>query len=435
MSEAAENRKELSGDAWAKGPSSFSTDTAWEEDLEERLAFLDLSEEDAERLRACSRRVAARLGEVIQKAFDHLMQFEEPRRLLQDTQAVERLKASQQQLFQLLFAAQWDQVYAERRRDVGRVHAERGVEPQYFLGAYSRIVQELLRVLSSDGDADDSDRFHCLLSFVKAAFLDIGLTLDEYFAQSTRDLRKALEMYWGANNELKQFAHLTSHDLKTPLATVANLCDEVLDEFGEQIPSEARQLIISARRTVFRMSSTVDELLSTSISRETVGIEDEISTMEVIQEAIERVRPELEKKDVQLIVPESFPTVAANKVQLREIMYNLLSNAVKYMDKPMGYIEIGIRATDSHCVISVRDNGPGIPREYLRRILAPFHRLSMHRNQAGSGLGLYFTKYLVEQQGGRIWVESEVGRGSVFHVELKRKPAPDSVGVPTASID
>ncbi|NOX54883.1 MAG: hypothetical protein GXP27_10690 [Planctomycetes bacterium] len=422
-------------EALAKGPSTFGTDTGWEDDLEERLAFLDLSEDDAERLRACSRRVADRLEAVIQKVFDHLMRFEEPRRLLQDSETLQRLKASQLQLFRLLFAAQWDQVYAERRRDVGRVHAERGVEPQYFLGAYSRILQELLRVLSSDGQGDESDRFNCLLSFVKAAFLDIGLTLDEYFAQSTRDLRKALEMYWDANNELKQFAHLTSHDLKTPLATVANLCDEVLDEFGDQIPPEARQLIISARRTVFRMSSTVDELLSTSISHETVGIEDEVSTMEVIQEAIERVRPELEKKDIQLIVPESFPNVVANKVQLREIMYNLLSNAVKYMDKPMGYIEISARTTDSYCILSVRDNGPGIPREYLRRIFAPFHRLSMHRNQAGSGLGLYFTKYLVEQQGGRIWVESEVGRGSAFHVELKRKVSPDPLAAPTAAID
>ncbi len=392
----------------------------WEEDLEGRLAFMDLSPEDAARLRECKQRVVSKLDGLLETVFDHLLQFAEPQRLLQDSDTVQRLKASMRQLFELMLDAHWDQPYAERRRDVGRVHAERGVEPRYFLGAYSRVLEELLKTLLAE--TEGGERFAWLISLVKAAFLDIGLTLDEYFAQSTRDLRKALQMYWDANNELKQFAHLTSHDLKTPLATVANLCDEVLDEFGDQIPSEARQLIISARRTVFRMSSTVDELLSTSISNDTVGLEDEVSTTEVIQEAIERARPELEKKDIQLVVPESFPNVVANKVQLREIFYNLLSNAAKYMDKPIGYIEISVRTTDSECIISVRDNGPGIPKEYHKRIFAPFHRLSMHRDKAGSGLGLYFTKYLVEQQGGRIWVESEVGRGSVFHVALKRKP-------------
>lgn len=71
---------------------------------------------------------------------------------------------------------------------------------------------------------------------LKAIFLDVGLSLDAYFHRLTEDLQRALGMLWEANKKLKQFAHFTSHDLKTPLGTVANLCDEVIDEFGSQIP-------------------------------------------------------------------------------------------------------------------------------------------------------------------------------------------------------
>src|SRR5689334_22277441 len=82
-----------------------------------------------------------------------------------------------------------------------------------------------------------------VLPLIKVIFLDIGLTLDAYFSQATQRLREALDMYWKANDDLRRFAQLTSHDLKTPLATVANLCDEVLDEFGDEIPVEAREMI------------------------------------------------------------------------------------------------------------------------------------------------------------------------------------------------
>ena len=111
--------------------------------------------------------------------------------------------------------------------------------------------------------ADWSDK---TVSLLKVIFLDIGLTLDAYSEQATHGLRQALELLLKANAELRQFAHLTSHDLKTPLATVANLCDETIDEFGAEMPQEARKLIEAVRNRVFRMSATIDDLLSSTIS-------------------------------------------------------------------------------------------------------------------------------------------------------------------------
>ena len=391
-----------------------------EVDLKSRLAFLGMTTADADRLRECNVNLSDRSADFIEAFYRHLFSFDETARFLRDPATVERLKQLQQQHLQSMLEAKWDDEYVARRRQVGRVHADRGVAPQYFLGAYNQYVQHCLAYLMTAQQGDVSETTQRVASLLKAVFLDIGLTLDAYFVQLSNDLRQALDMYWDANNELKQFAHFTSHDLKTPLGTVANLCEELLDEFGDDIPTEARQLIEQAQRTTYRMSSTIDELLMTSIATEQLDIQDEVSSEVPIREAVDRIRPLLDKRRIELVLPQAYPLVLANKVHLREVFHNLLSNAVQYLNTDSGRIEIRITAKESKCVFSVIDNGSGIPLEEQVRIFAPFRRLAKHQHQSGSGLGLYFTKQLVEKQGGRIWVESKVGNGSCFFVQLNQ---------------
>src|SRR5205814_146342 len=142
----------------------------------------------------------------------------------------------------------------------------------------------------------------------------------------------------------------------------------------------------------------------------------------------EQVRPLLEHKGIQLQIAPGLPKVLGDRARLREVFYNLFSNAIKFSDKPHGRIAVTYTAGDSECVFTVSDNGPGIPPEELARVFVPFRRLAAHRHIPGSGLGLYFAKIIVEQQHGRIWVESQLGKGSSFHVLLKtptRQPADD----------
>jgi len=114
-------------------------------------------------------------------------------------------------------------------------------------------------------------------------------------------------------------------------------------------------------------------------------------------------------------------------VRLCESFYNLLSNAAKFIERKPGRIVIDLETRDDEYEFRVSDNGPGIPRDELERIFAPFRRLSIHRDRPGSGLGLYFTKTMLEHLRGRIWVESQVGEGSTFHVVLM-KPENIEVG-------
>lgn len=386
--------------------------------LEMRLAYLALSAPDQARLRRLGPKFEELSEEIVEDFYRHLFSFRESARFLDDPQLVARLKQIQRAHFASLLEADWNPLYVESRRRVGQAHAEIGIDPSLFLGAYSQFVQQAFsRFLAADG-ASISPQIEELLSLIKAVFLDVDLTLEAYFMRATQSMQQALDMYWKANTELRQFAHLTSHDLKTPLATVANFCDEALDEFGDQMPDEARKLVESARTRTFRMSAMIDELLSTVTSFDLAGKLQEISSQAALAEAIERLRPAMSTKRIELEVPKSMPRVWGDAVRLRESFYNILSNAVKYMERTPGHVRISVRQHADGFEFVVSDDGPGIPPEDLELIFAPFRRSPSHRHEPGSGLGLYFTKTMIEHQGGRVWAESELGRGSSFHILL-----------------
>jgi signal transduction histidine kinase len=389
-------------------------------DLANRLAFLQLDDTDIAQLHSLAPLFLTYENDFVEKFYRHLFSFPATASFLQDPALVERLKESQRQHFASMLEAVWDEAYVQRRHQVGDTHADVGIEPDVFLGAYNLYVQYCFQHLMPELSERDQANLNRLLSVLKVIFLDIGLTLDAYFARSIDSQRQALDMLWKANVELKQFAQLASHDLKTPLATVANLCDEALDEFGTQMPEGARDLVEAARQRTFRMSRMIDELLAFSAAPEGVETNTEISSQEALSEALDRLQPLIQEKQVELSVSDKLPEVLGNKVRLREAFYNLLSNAVKFLNKRPGRISVAAEVRGHECVFCISDNGPGIPPDELQRIFVPFRRLSVHHDVPGSGLGLYFTKNMIEHQAGRIWVESEPGEGSRFYMLLKR---------------
>jgi signal transduction histidine kinase len=108
-------------------------------------------------------------------------------------------------------------------------------------------------------------------------------------------------------------------------------------------------------------------------------------------------------------------------VRLREALYNLLSNAVKFINRSRGQVTISTQSEERGTTITVADNGPGIPAEELQRIFLPFRRLAQHRDSPGSGLGLFFAKSMIEDQGGHVWAESSPGQGSQFSILLPKR--------------
>ena len=143
-----------------------------------------------------------------------------------------------------------------------------------------------------------------------------------------------------------------------------------------------------------------------------------VATRPLLDQVLERLRPEIEGRSIQISVPDHLPKVHAHPGRLREVFYHVLSNAVKFLDKEAGTIRLGVEAANGEHIFCISDNGPGIAEADLPQIFAPFRRLSQHRNKPGSGLGLYFVKTFVEDQGGRVWVDSRVGEGTQFYIAL-----------------
>jgi len=397
---------------------SIPNDADPEIDLAGRLAFLGLKPEDARTLHELAPIFQDFADRFVAAFYEHLFSFEPTAQFLQDPERLARLKQMQRQYFESLLQAGWNKNYVEHRNRIGQTHRDVGLAPEWFLGAYSFYLQHCFRGFAAQHSDEAREFVEKLLPLVKVILLDIGLTLDAYFAQATQKLRQALNLYWRANDDLRRFAQLTSHDLKTPLATVANLCDEALDEFGSQMPPEARELIRAARDRTFQNSRMIDELLSSTLSMHAPDAQASVSMDDVLHDVRDRVAAAATAKGVTLELPSHPPAVWGNKVRLREAFYNLVSNAIKFLDKPQGKIGIHVEPHDQKALFIVADNGPGIPQEELESIFVPFRRLPSHRHLPGSGLGLYFTKQLIESEGGRIWVESTVGKGSRFFVQL-----------------
>ncbi len=393
-------------------------------ELPRRLAYLELDETDRQRLHELAPLLNSRADAFVETFYRHLFSFPETAQFLQDDELVARLKKAQQDHLASMLEAEWNDEYVAQRGRVGDAHAQVGINPQIFLGAYNQYLQFCSRELCLGLEGESLACAKRMLSLQKAVFLDISLTLEAYFHQATQSLRQALDLVYQANAELRQFAQLTSHDLKTPLATMANLCDEALDEFREQMPEEAAELIESASKRAFRMSATIDELLHSTMSLHSDVPRDVVDSGLVMDETVELIRPLLKQKKIQLNVRGELPHVLGDRARMREIFYNLLSNAVKFSDKSDGRIDVDCTLQDGDCVFCIHDNGPGIPADELERVFVPFRRLASHRDIPGSGLGLYFTKTMVEQQGGRVWVESEPGSGSRFYVLLQQAPPP-----------
>jgi signal transduction histidine kinase len=128
-----------------------------------------------------------------------------------------------------------------------------------------------------------------------------------------------------------------------------------------------------------------------------------------------------EGRSVQLQLPEHAPRVWADPLQLREVFANLVSNAVRYLDKEPGRVEISCRPEGEFYCFCVADNGPGIPDNVRERIFEPFVRGASTRTRTqGTGLGLYFVRTVIEQGGGRVWLESTPGQGSRFWFTVPR---------------
>jgi signal transduction histidine kinase len=243
--------------------------------------------------------------------------------------------------------------------------------------------------------------------------------LFEQAQQVQTELKRYNEILRRANNDLEVFAYSASHDLQEPLRSIA-LSGQLLERnLGGQLTGEDALLLSNMTSAARRMSTLIDDLLAYVRSAE----QDDGEPLNAdAGEVLARVLGDMQgliRQTEAVITSEPLPIVRAHAPHLARVFQNLISNAIKYRTEESPHVAVTAAQREGWCVISVTDNGIGIKPEYADRIFDLFKRLHGRDQYPGSGIGLAICRRVVEQYGGRIWLEhSDTGRGSTFSFSL-----------------
>ena len=237
-------------------------------------------------------------------------------------------------------------------------------------------------------------------------------------AEEQRDrLLRELE---SANEELKNFGYVVSHDLKAPLRAIGSLADWLSTDYADKFDDEGREHMRLLISRVHRMDGLIDGILKYS----RVGrVKETIAAVELNKLAREVIDLLAPPENITVHIENSLPTIMAEPTRIQQVFQNLISNAIKYMDKPKGEIRIACVAEGKHWKFSIADNGPGIDRQHFEKIFQLFQTLAPRDRVESTGVGLALVKKIVEMYGGRVWLESTVGQGSTFFFTLPHMAA------------
>lgn len=230
-------------------------------------------------------------------------------------------------------------------------------------------------------------------------------------------LRLQTEELARTNADLEQFAYSASHDLQEPLRMVAIFTQLLQRKYGGQLDEQADEYITQAVQGARRMEMLVRDLLA--YTRVTVGEERAkwIEAGAVLERAQREMRGIIEQSGA-VITCGPLPRVRISEVHLRQLFHNLIGNAIKYRSREAPRIEVAAERQEAGWVFSVRDNGIGIAPQYAEQVFGIFKRLHNKEEYEGTGIGLAICQKIVERYGGRIWVESQLGRGATFFFRL-----------------
>jgi len=241
-------------------------------------------------------------------------------------------------------------------------------------------------------------------------FVDISeiKKMEEHNAKLIRELELA-------NNELKDFAYIVSHDLKAPLRAIGSLSHWIYADYKDKFDKDGKVQLDLLVNRVNRMQSLIEGILEYSRVGRVSEVKEAINSNTLIREIIDSLSP---PSHISIVVDFPLPDVYYEKTRIRQVFANLIGNAIKYMDKPVGEIHIGCIQDGSYWKFSVKDNGPGIDKKYYDRVFQIFQTLHARDEVESTGIGLTIVKKIIEMYGGKIWIESELGKGSTFYFTI-----------------
>lgn len=226
---------------------------------------------------------------------------------------------------------------------------------------------------------------------------------------------RLLEKLEKSNNELQEYAHIVSHDLKSPLRSIDALVNWIKEDNKDKLDEVSLHNFSLIETTLEKMEQLISDVLMYSsvgvetLEKETVDLDALVSDLKTILFIPDHV---------SITVLEPLPKIEGEKVKLQQLFQNLISNAIKFIDKDAGLVEINVKDNGTHYEFSIKDNGIGIEEKFHEKIFKIFHALN--KSKDSTGIGLSIVKKIVDLHQGQIWLESKPNIGTTFFFTLKK---------------
>lgn len=240
--------------------------------------------------------------------------------------------------------------------------------------------------------------------------------------RNEQELNRVCEDLIRSNQELDDFAYIASHDLKEPLRGISNYSSFLLEDYNDKIDEGGTEKL----KTLIDLSKRMEQLIDTLLDYSRVGRVDlaygEINLQESVENVLQTLQFTIQEKEIEIRIPKDLPIVECDGARIAEVFRNLITNAMKYNDKEQKWVEVSfdIDPDSSIPTFYVRDNGIGIKENKFSTVFKIFKRLhSRNKYEGGTGAGLTIVKRIVERHGGKIWIESELGKGTAFFFTLQ----------------
>jgi PAS domain S-box-containing protein len=237
--------------------------------------------------------------------------------------------------------------------------------------------------------------------------------------QVEEQLKATLQDLDRSNKELEQFAYVASHDLQEPLRMVSSYTQLLAQRYEDQLDDKAHKFIDYAVDGAVRMQRLINDLLAYSRLNTQGKTFETIDSQAVLGETLRNLAAAVEENRA-IIINDDLPAVRADATQLSQLFQNLIGNAIKFRGADLPRIQISACDLGREWRFMVKDNGIGIDEQYAEKIFAIFQRLHTIGEYPGTGIGLALCKRIVERHGGKIWFESELGKGSTFFFTLPK---------------
>lgn len=219
-----------------------------------------------------------------------------------------------------------------------------------------------------------------------------------------------------SNAELNEYAHVVSHDLKSPLRSIAALTSWIKTDNLEKFDEASIQNFDDIDITLETMDNLISNILEFSSLDRTLDNKKENVDLNDVVDELTKVLFVPDTISIEVLNP--LPTIKGDRTKLQQLFQNLIGNSIKYNDKENGYVKIDVKEQPSYYEFSIKDNGIGIEKKHFNKIFKIFQALKKSKNS--SGIGLSIVKKIVDMYGGEVWLESELNKGTTFYFTLKK---------------